>query len=108
MSLLNSGSIMCDNNEIEANFEKIKSKLPEGIEIPETLKNMTMPSMDDAKKVLKEKCDKVSGGETAYAAVEEAAEKMKDCAMNLVNVEQLQQDIEEAQPKGELDTVFNK
>lgn len=106
--LINAGSIACDSNELEANFEKIKSKLPEGIEIPETLKNITMPSIDDAKAVLKEKCEKVSGGEEAYAAVEEAAETMKECAMNLVNVEQLQKDIEEAQPKGELDTVFNR
>lgn len=102
------GSIVCDSNELEAGIEKLKSKLPEGVEIPETLKNMTLPSVDDAKKALKDKCDKVSGGEAAYVAVEEAFEKMKECAMNLINVEQLQNDIEEAQPKGELDTVFNR
>lgn len=102
------GSIGCDSNELEANLEKIKSKLPEGIEIPDSLKNVTLPSADDVKKILKEKCDKVSGGEEAYAAVEEASEKMKECATNLINVGQLQKDIEEAQPKGELDTVFNK
>lgn len=106
--LIHSGSIACDSNELEANIEKIKSKLPEGIEIPESLKNVTLPTVDDVKKVLKEKCDKVSGGEEAYAAVEEASEKMKECALNLINVGQLQKDIEEAQPKGELDTVFNK
>lgn len=93
---------------MEANFEKIKSKLPDGIEIPETLKNVTLPSLDDAKKVLKEKCDNVSGSEAAFIAVEEAAENMKECATNLINVEQLQKDIDEAQPKGELDTVFNR
>lgn len=105
---LDLGSIVCDNNELEANLNEIKSKLPEGIEIPESLKNVTLPSMDDFKKVVKEKCDKVSGGETAFASVEEAAEKMKECATSMINVEQLQKDIEEAQPKGELDTVFNR
>lgn len=58
--------------------------------------------------MIKEKCDNTSGGAAAFAAVEEGAEQMKECATNLINYEQLQKDIEEAQPRGELDTVFNR
>lgn len=81
--------------------------MPEGIEIPDSLKNASF-NVDEMKKVLQEKCKKVSGNEESYKAIEEGAQKLKDCTVGLVDVEQLQKEIEEAQPSGELDTVFNK
>lgn len=93
---------------MDIDIEKLKESLPKGIEIPASLQNVTLPSTDELKKVLKEKCSKVSGGEAAYDAIERGAEKLKNCTTGLIDVEVLQQEIDAAQPIGELDTVFNK
>lgn len=89
-------------------LDKIKKNLPAGIEIPSSLQNVTLPSIDEVKKVLKDKCSKVSGGEEAYAAIEKGAEDLKNCTTGLIDPEVLRKEIEEAEPSGELDTVFNK
>lgn len=89
-------------------LENIKKNLPAGIDIPSSLQNVSLPSVDEVKKVLKEKCSKVSKGEEAYAAIEKGAEDLKNCTSGLIDVEVLRTEIEEAEPKGELDTVFNK
>lgn len=89
-------------------FETIKKNLPAGIEIPASLQNITLPSIDDVKKVIKDKCTKVSGGDAAYQAIEEGAEVLKNCTSGLIDVTVLQEEIQKAEPNGELDTVFNK
>lgn len=78
--------------------------IPEGFNINTT----ALPSQDDIVKVLKQKCEKTSGNAETYAGVEAAAKEMSECVSNLVDVEKLQEEIEAAQPNGELDTVFNK
>lgn len=88
-------------------MEKLKSQIPEGI-LPEGFNTSALPSVDDAKTVIKEKCLKTSGTEKAYEDAEEATNNFRECLMELIDVEQLQKEIEEAQPNGELDTVFNK
>lgn len=98
---VNLGSISCENVDLQENLKIFQT-------IDNANENVTLPSMDDAKKVLKEKCVNVSGSEAAYTRVVEAAETLKECATNLMDIGQLQNDIEEAVPKGELDTVFNK
>lgn len=100
-----------NDNEIDLNnidLDKIKDKLPPGIEIPPALKNVTLPSVDEVKKVIKDKCAKVSGGDAAYEAIERGTEELKNCTSGLIDVEVLQKEIEDAEPHGELDTVFNK
>lgn len=84
--------------------------MPPGIEIPASLQNVTsvMASLDEFKKVIKEKCAKVSGGAAAYEAIENGATELQTCTSGLIDVEQLQKEIQEAEPHGELDTVFNK
>lgn len=87
----------------------LSDHLPDGVLPPGFNINTTaLPSQDDIVKVLKEKCEKTSGNADAYSGVESAAHVMKDCVSNLVDVEKLQEEIEKAQPNGELDTVFNK
>lgn len=98
---VNLGSISCENVDLQANLKIFQT-------IDNASGNVTLPSMDDAKKVLKEKCVNVSGSEAAYTRVVEATETLKECATNLMDIGQLQNDIEEAVPKGELDAVFNK
>lgn len=96
-------------NDIDINeqLEKVKQNLPPGIEIPDQFKNMTVPSMEQMLKMIKDKCKKASGNDDAYTQVEEAQSKLMECLSGLINVDELQNDIKEAQPKGELDTVFN-
>lgn len=89
-------------------FDKIKEQLPKNLEIPASLQNVTIPSVDELKRLVKDKCAKVSGGDAAYEAIERGAEELKTCTSGLVDVEQLQQEIKDAEPRGELDTVFNK
>lgn len=93
------------SNEID--IEKFKSQIPEGI-LPEGFNSSSLPSPDEAKKLFKEKCQKVSNNDEAFQKAENASEVFKDCLMGLVDVETLQKEIEAAQPNGDLDTVFNK
>lgn len=100
--------IHSESNEIPIDLEKIKEHLPKNLEIPPALQNVTLPSVDEIKKIVKDKCAKVSGGDDAYAAIERGAEDLKACTSGLIDVDQLQKEIQEAEPHGELDTVFNK
>lgn len=84
----------------------LKSQLPEGI-LPEGLGNFT-PPVEDFKKLFKDKCNMVSGSDAAFEAIEEATTELMDCLTTLFNFSTLQEEIEKAQPNGELDTVFNK
>lgn len=95
----NLGSFSCESTDLEANLEIFNS-------IDNVTKNVV--SMDGAKKALKEKCVNVSGTEAAYTRAMEGAETLKECAVTLIDLERMQNDIEVAAPKGELDTVFNK
>lgn len=100
--------IQSESNDIPIDIDKIKEHLPKNLEIPASFQNVSMPSIDELKKILKDKCAKVSGGDEAYAAIERGAEDLKACTTGLIDVEQLQKEIQEAEPHGELDTVFNK
>lgn len=89
-------------------LDKIKEQLPKNLEIPAQFQNVSLPTVDELKQLVKDKCTKVSGGAAAYEAIERGAEEFKTCTTGLVDVEQLQQEIKDAEPRGELDTVFNK
>lgn len=87
-------------------LDEIKGKVPDGL-IPDSLKNVTIP-VDELKTVFREKCKKVSGDDTKYQAVEEAVSDFMNCTSGMIDYEVLQNEIEKAQPNGELDTVFHK
>lgn len=53
----------------DVNLEDLKNQLPDGI-IPDVLKNVTVPTADDAKQIFKEKCIKVSGSDAAFQEAE--------------------------------------
>lgn len=80
--------------------------MPDGL-IPDSLKNVTIP-VDELKTVFQEKCKKVSGDDSKYKAVEDGVTHFMNCTSGLVDYEELQNEIEAAQPNGELDTVFHK
>ncbi|KAL0273144.1 UNVERIFIED_CONTAM: hypothetical protein PYX00_005888 [Menopon gallinae] len=66
-----------------------------------------LPSQEDAEKIFAEKCRK-NGGETAYQNASLAKNRTIECVKNLVDFEQLQVEMEEAKPSGDLDSVFKK
>lgn len=58
----------------------------------------------------RDKCKKVTGSEnnTLYKEIEKASLKLGHCLNGLANLTELQIEMEEARPQGELDTVFHK
>lgn len=91
----------------QLNSGALSDSLPAGV-LPEGFNVTALPSQDDIVKVLKQKCEKNAGNEEEWTKIEEAASEFKTCVSDLVDVEKLQEEIEQAQPNGELDTVFNK
>lgn len=91
-----------DLSNIDVN--EFKNQLPE--EFPKT--NLTL---DDAKTLVKDKCLKVAGdeeGQKAYKEIESSTAVLAECINNIVNFTAVQEEIDLASPKGELDVVFNK
>jgi hypothetical protein len=92
--------------------QKFKENLPPnltnltGIPIPNNLdlENAT----DDAKKVFKDKCIKVSGSDAAYEEAVQGSQTLVECLKELIDFETLNEEIDKAMPTGDLDTVFNK
>lgn len=103
-----SDRIDCNDNKLDFDFNTINEKLPPGIRIPSLLQNITLPSFDDFKKVMQEKCTKVSGREAAYEAIEAGTTELKECTSGLMDVDELQNEIKQATIRGELDSVFKE
>lgn len=59
-------AIGCAKNVTDLNVDDLRNALPEGVTLPSILENVTLPTVDDAKKLFKEKCNKVSGSECWY------------------------------------------
>ncbi|XP_036338482.1 27 kDa hemolymph protein-like [Rhagoletis pomonella] len=89
----------------ESQFDALKSQF-----LPAEYKNRNF-TVDELKKVLREKCKKAAGGEensTLYQDIEKGITVLTTCVAGLANVTALQEEIASARPIGELDTVFNK
>ncbi|XP_011203223.3 27 kDa hemolymph protein [Bactrocera dorsalis] len=95
------GQAAASNTQLDA----LKSQF-----LPAEYKNRNF-TVDELKKVLREKCKKAAGGEensTLYQEIEKGSTVLTSCLAGLANMTALQQEIEAARPLGELDTVFNK
>lgn len=91
-----------DISNIDVN--DLKNQLPD--EFPKT--NLTL---EDARKLVKDKCLKIAGdeeGQKAFTEIENSTLKLGECVNNIVNFTAIQEEIDVASPKGELDVVFNK
>lgn len=88
------------------NINDLKSQLPEGI-LPPGFGNVTI-TQEDVENVLRDKCLKASGNSSAYEEVKNGAMILSECLTSLVNMTSVQEEIELATPKGDLDIVFNK
>lgn len=107
-------SAAADASELDQHINQLKSgagtlanSLPPGI-LPQNFNESAIPSADDIVKLLRQKCDKNAGNAEEWPKVEEAGNTFRTCITDLVDLEKLQEEIEQAQPNGELDTVFNK
>ncbi|GAB0100018.1 27 kDa hemolymph protein-like [Sergentomyia squamirostris] len=90
----------------EPNLDELKNHLPPGI-LPPNMDNFTAP-LEEVKNLFKDKCNQASGSDAAFEAVEEGTGKLVECLSGMFNFSSLSEEIEKAQPNGELDTVFNK
>ena len=88
--------------------DKLKEELANQFPLPPEFQNITRPKQEDVKKAIKDKCDKASGGEEAYTAVEEAFSNFTECIQPLADFGELEEEIRVAKPTGDLDAVFNK
>lgn len=91
----------------DIDLNQLKQHLPADIQIPPGLDNATAV-IATAKKMFKEKCDKVHADENVVKEVENGIFEMQECLTNIINITAIQKEIEIAKPQGELDTVFHK
>ncbi|CRL07400.1 CLUMA_CG020373, isoform A [Clunio marinus] len=106
--LLCVSSIFGALNKTDITINDIKNALPDGVTFPPEFADAELPNIDDAKKLFKDKCIKVSGSDAAYEEVTQATTTVMDCIQNLVNFSSIPDEIERAKPNGNIDTVFNK
>jgi hypothetical protein len=108
ISFIISASTRADDTELNLDdLDDLKSKIPANF-LPPSLQNTSLPSLEDTKAIVRDKCVRVSGSDAAFEEAEEASVALKECIQDLVNMEQLQEEIKLAEPTGDLDTVFNK
>ncbi|XP_016952050.1 27 kDa hemolymph protein [Drosophila biarmipes] len=88
----------------QLDLDQIQTQLPEQI----AKSNF---SLGDAKELFRNKCVEVAGEEAgghAYGEIESGFMVLTECLNGIVNYTAMQEEIQEASPKGELDVVFNK
>ncbi|XP_043478413.1 27 kDa hemolymph protein-like isoform X2 [Leptopilina heterotoma] len=90
------------------NADDALNKLNSIVDIPE-LKNINASALpvQEFENVIKKKCEK-NGGPTAYETAKKGILDLGACVTSLVNVTQLNKEIEDAKPTGDLDEVFAK
>lgn len=91
----------------DIDIDQLKSHLPEGF-LPPEFQNISLPSIEDIQKIVKDKCSKIAGNEEAYQKTEAASQRLGECMKGLIDFGDLQEEIQKAKPTGDLDTVFNK
>lgn len=91
----------------ELDIDKLREQLPEGL-IPPEFQNVSLPSLEDIQRIVKDKCSRVAGSDAAYEQAEQSGQKLSECLKDLIDFSDLQSEIKEAKPTGDLDTVFNK
>uniref|UniRef100_A0A8D8DDQ7 27 kDa hemolymph protein n=1 Tax=Culex pipiens TaxID=7175 RepID=A0A8D8DDQ7_CULPI len=89
-----------DTNKIDV--DKLREHLPAN------LQDLQIPSMDEIENAVKEKCIKAGGTEESYEQAKQGARDLANCVKGLVDIDQFRQEVEDAKPTGDLDTVFNK
>ncbi|KAL2731373.1 27 kDa hemolymph protein-like [Vespula squamosa] len=71
------------------------------------LNTSALPSIQEATNLFEQKCKK-NGGPNAFQNAKHAQTEMEKCLKSLINMTELNAEMENAKPKGELDEVFKK
>ncbi|XP_046742036.1 27 kDa hemolymph protein-like [Diprion similis] len=88
--------------------DEIMEKVPALNNIPGLANfNTSSVNTEKAEELIKNKCNK-NGGPEAYDTAKGAAQELKVCFESLINFPQLETEMAEATPKGDLDVVFKK
>ncbi|EDX01901.1 27 kDa hemolymph protein [Drosophila yakuba] len=88
----------------QLDLDQIQTQLPDQL-------SKSNFSVNDAKELIRNKCIEVAGEEAggeAFGEIESGFMVLTECLNGIVNYTAMQQEIQEASPKGELDVVFNK
>lgn len=94
-----------NQNAISDDFEKLKAQY-----LPTEFAHNNF-TMVDAKRVLRQKCKKATGGidiPNIYEDLEQGAVQLIQCANSIANLTMILEEIEEASPRGDLDIVFQR
>jgi len=89
----------------DLNFGGLAGNLSLPGNLPVNISNV--PTVEEGQRLFEEKCKKM-GHPEAYQATEAGRDELQVCITNLINVTELQAEMEEAKPTGDLDTVFRK
>lgn len=96
-------------NNLNEEISSLSDKLPTDLtnKLP-AINASDVPSAEDVEKLFKEKCRKLTHDDKAYEAAVMAKDNLEVCVKSLVNMTEIQQEIEDAKPTGDLDSVFGK
>lgn len=92
-------------------LNSVINNIPElqGVSLPPEIKDFNFEEgAKQATDIFKEKCIANSGSDAAFEEASQATSTLMECIQQIVDLSTLQQEIEEAKPNGNLDTVFNK
>lgn len=92
-----------DEKNLQDIQKQLEGELPDGLQ----LNTSAVPSIEQAENIFKEKCLKNSNQE-AFDAAMKAREDITACVKSHINNDELQKEMEEAKPHGNLDEVFKK
>lgn len=67
---------------------------------------LIFPKLNDAKTIIREKCEQMSGSNDTYRDLSLATSNFRLCLNELLDYDIIRKEIDDA-PIGELDTVFN-
>lgn len=96
-----------DVNQVEQSVKDVLKQ--EGITLPPEFNNIDIgENVNKLTDTFKQKCVENSGSDAAYEEASQAGSTLMECLQEIIDISKLQDEIEEAKPNGNLDTVFNK
>ncbi|CAH1966118.1 unnamed protein product [Acanthoscelides obtectus] len=87
------------------NLKKIQEHLPPELA---NLNMSSLPKLEQVEKVLREKCQKVSGSDNAVDLLKTEQVTAKECMEKYINASIVQEELERAKDTGSMDEVFGK
>nr|CAI5845763.1 unnamed protein product [Callosobruchus analis] len=86
-------------------LKKIQEHLPPELQ---NFNTSSLPKLEQIEKVLREKCQKVSGTDSAVDLLKTEQATAKECMERYINASMVQEELEKAKDTGSMDEVFGK